>query len=211
MREYVKNIRKQLKPKYHELTAYLTALTCAALFLFRSEFRAVYVDYFKIQSGPEDVRASIAFFVLGSIVTIGFFLSFIHVFIKDKKSWFDKTCIGTFILGTNGLAGIVAGLEMLPSQWSILMIVPLWNILTGIILLYQIGLQKFDISDENASPLQVFGSSITLLIVFFITNFVFHFSWAMTLSICLFYSSTIFFFASWMIDYFRYQWLPRHD
>ena len=202
MREYVKNIREQMKPKYHELTAYLTALTCAVLFLFHPEFRAF---YFEILSGAGADRASIAFMALGLIATIGFFLSFIHVFIKRKKSWFDKTCIGAFIMGANGFAGIVAGVEMLPSQWSILTIIPFWNILMGVILLYQLGLSKFDISDENASLLQVVGASITLFIVFGIVDFGFHLSWAMALSICLLYSSTLFLFASWMIDYFRYQ------
>jgi hypothetical protein len=56
MREFWKNIREQMKPKYHELTAYLTALACAVLFWVHPEFRAT---YFEILSGAGEGRASL--------------------------------------------------------------------------------------------------------------------------------------------------------
>jgi len=206
MREFIDNIRQQMKPKYHELTTYLTALACAILFFVYPEFRAI---YFEILSGAGADRASLAIMALGVIASIGFFLSFLHVFIKRKKSWFEKMCMGAFIMGANGFAGIVAGVEMLPSRSSILVIIPVWNILMGIILLYEMGLSKFDITDENASPLQVLGASITLFVVFGLVDFGFHLTWAMALSICLFYSSTIVFFVTWIINYVRYQRLAK--
>jgi len=207
MREYWKNIVEQLKPKYDEITAYLTALTCVILFIAYPDFRET---YFEILSGAGAAsKASMAFTAVALIATLGFFLSFIHVFIKGKKSWFEKTCIGAFIMGTNGFAGIVAGMEMLPSRSSILIIIPIWNILMGIILLYQLGLNKFEVSDQDSSPLEVLVASVTLLIVFIVTNFGFRLSWAIAFAICVFYSSTIFYFLTRAFSYYRFRRLAK--
>jgi membrane-anchored glycerophosphoryl diester phosphodiesterase (GDPDase) len=206
MREILDNVVEQLKPKYDEITAYLTALTCVVLFVVYPEFRQT---YFEILSGAGADRASIAFMALALIATIGLFLSFAHVFMKHKKSWFEKTCIGAFIMGTNSFAGIVAGIEMLPSRWSILIIIPIWNILMGIWLLYQLGLNKFTVSDQDTTWTEVLFASITLLIVFGVTDFGFHLSWAIAFSICVFYSSTVFYFVTWIFNYFRFRRLAR--
>jgi hypothetical protein len=207
MREYLNNIAKQMKPKYDETTAYLTALACAVLFFVHPEFRKIYVE---ILSGAGAAnKASLAFIALGLIATIGFFLSFFHVFFYGEKSPFEKICIGTFIIGANGFAGIMAGVEMLSSRWSIAMIIPVWNIFMGVLLLYQLGLNKFDISDRNSSIFEVLVASITLIIVFVITDYGFHLSWAMALSVCVFYSSTIFFVVMWLLNLVRLRFFVK--
>ncbi len=146
---------------------------------------------------------------LGLIATIGFFLSLVHAFIRKKKSAFEKTCIGAFIMGTNGLAGILAGLEMLPSRWSMLVIIPIWNVLMGIVLLYQLGLNKFTVSDQESWWFDVFVASVTLLIVFAITDFGFHLSWAISFSICVFYSSTVFFLVTRALNFLRLRFFAE--
>lgn len=207
MREYWKNIFEQSRPKYDEITAYLTALTCMILFIVYPEFRQA---YFEILSGAGAVsKASIAFTALALIATLGFFLSFIHVLIKGKKSWFEKTCIGAFIMSTNGFAGIMAGIEMLPSRWSALIFIPIWNIVMGMVLLYQLGLNKFEVSDKDSSWHEVLVASITLLIVFAVINFGFKLSWAIAFSICVLYSSTIFYFVTRAFNYYRFHRLAK--
>jgi len=206
MREYWNNIVEQWKPKYDEITAYLTALTCVVLFVVYPEFRQT---YFEILSGAGAWKASIALMALAFIATIGLYLSFAHIFMTRKKSWFDKTCIGAFIMGTNGFAGIAAGIEMLPSRWSILILIPLWNILMGIILLYQLGLNKFTVSDRNTNWTEVLIASTTLLIVFVVSDFGFHLSWAIAFCICVFYSSTVSYFVTWVFNYFGFRWFAK--
>ncbi len=206
MREMLNNVVEQMTPKYDEITAYLTALTCAVLFIVHPEFRQI---YFEILSGAGAAKASIAFMALGLIATIGFFLSLVHAFIRKKKSAFEKTCIGAFIMGTNGLAGILAGLEMLPSRWSMLVIIPIWNVLMGIVLLYQLGLNKFTVSDQESWWFDVFVASVTLLIVFAITDFGFHLSWAISFSICVFYSSTVFFLVTRALNFLRLRFFAE--
>lgn len=190
-----------MRPRYNELTTYIIALACFAIFVSHSEFRSLYGEI--LSGGGDAGQASISFFALGLIALFGFFLSIVHVFIKRKKSNFEKICMGVFAAGANGLAGIVAGIEMLPAQRSIWMVLPVWNIFMGLISLYQIGLLKDPVSDEDATPLEVVIASITLLTVFVIAEFVFHLTWAMTFSLCMVYSSTVTFFITWIISYFH--------
>jgi hypothetical protein len=191
-----------LTPTYNELTTYLTALTCFILFFTHPEFRQL---YFEIITGAKADRASIAFIGLGLIATFGFFYSIIHVFQERGKTPFEKLCIGAFAMSANGIAGMVAGIEMLPSRLSILIVFPFWNFLMGALLLYQLGLNKFNISDDNASLSEVIWATGPLLMIFAISNIIFHLSWAMTFSICMFFSSIIIFYVKWIINYFQIQ------
>jgi hypothetical protein len=200
MRNFLNQNLESIKPKYNELTAYLTALTCVVLFLSHPDFRQA---YFEIITGAGAGRASIAFLALGLIAALGFLLSIIHVFTSRYKSPFEKTCMGVFVMGANGVAGFAAGIELLPSNWSILMLIPLWNIFMGAFLLYQIGVMEYAITDENASLYQVIYASIILLVVFAITYVRFHLTWAMTFSICMFYSTTVIFLITSAIKYFN--------
>jgi hypothetical protein len=200
MRDFLKDVCEQRKSKYHELTAYLTALTCALMFITHSEFRQI---YFELLKGADADRAIPGIMFLTLIVSLGFFISLGEVFMKRKKRELEKITMGAFFLGANALAGIAAGIEMLPSRWSWAVIIPILNIIMGIILVYQIGLQKFDISDENASLRDLMIASLSLLIVFAITNYVLNLTWTATFSICMLYSSTVLFIVSWTMYSFR--------
>lgn len=111
--------------------------------------------------------------------------------------------MGVFALGSNGLAGAMAGIEMLPAGWSILMVLPIWNILAGLFSLYQIGLMKEPITDDNATLFEVGIASTTLLSVFIIADFGLRLSWAMTFSLCMAFSSSITFYIVWIVNHFR--------
>lgn len=200
MRDFLNDVREQMKPKYHELTAYLTALTCILMFITHSEFRQI---YFELLDGRGADRAIPGIMFLTLIATVGFLFSLYHVFEKGKKEWYEKIAMGVFFLGANAFAGIAAGIEMLPSRWSWAAIIPVLNILMGIILVYQIGLRKFDISDENASRRDVVFASLSLLGVFVITNYALDLTWTATFSICMLYSSVILFLVSWIMYYFH--------
>jgi len=72
-------------------------------------------------------------------------------------------------------------------------------------LLFQMGLQKFVVSDENASFLEVFITTVILFVILLSTDLWLHLSWAATLSICIFYSTFIVFITTWAINYFDLQ------
>jgi hypothetical protein len=188
-----------MKPKYNELATYLTALTCIVLFFTHSDFRLV---YWEILSGAEADKASIAFTALGIMAFIGFVFSVIHVFTERKKSDFEKTCMTVFVMGANGLAGVAAGIELMPLRWSIWVLFPVWNIIMGVMLLYQIGFTDNVITDDNAAPLDVVIASIAFIFVFAIANFWFRLSWAMAFSFCMFFSLASTYGFSWMMNNF---------
>ena len=72
------------------------------------------------------------------------------------------------------------------------MLFPIWNIVMGMVMFYQIREREFEVTDENVSLLEVSGASIVLLIVF-AANIAFHLTWAMTFSTCMFYASSLIF------------------
>ncbi len=203
MDEFWNTFSQQMKPRFHEISMYLIALSFCWLFLFHPELRQGYFMFF---SGFESM--SPYFVVLGLTVTGGLLLSLVHVFIKRKKLGFEKAIMGWFVLGTSGVTNFFVGVEMLTSRSSIMMILVVWNILMSVLMLIQMGLQKYDVSDEEASFLEVFVTTAILLVILLAADLYLRLSWAMTLSICIFYSTFIVFIATWTVNYFDLQ-LPN--
>ena len=200
MREYWNDLSQQLKPKIHELSAYLIALTCCWLFLSHDKLRQA---LFIIFSGFGSM--SPIFIGLGLAVILGLLLSLVHVFIQRKKSEFEKFFMGGVILGASGVASLAVGIEMLPSRSSIMMILPAWNMLMGLLMLSQMGFEKYEVEDEDATPGEVLGATVILVFILLLADFVYRLSWALTLSICIFYALTIVFIANQIVKYFGAQ------
>jgi hypothetical protein len=85
MDEFRNTISQELKPRFHELSMYLIALSFCWLFLFHPELRRGFFIFF---SGFGSM--SPFFVALGFIVTAGLLLSLVHVFINRKKSALEK-------------------------------------------------------------------------------------------------------------------------
>ena len=188
MRGSVARVINVLKPRYSELTTYLTALTCLLLAFTYPEL-GPFLTHVLSGAGSEELDVALAAITLIAIAAVGFVLSIVHVLTKRTKAPWERTCMGVFAAGANGLAGILAGIEMLSSGSPLLTFFPLWNIAVGASLLYQIGLNSIEVTDEDAPPLQVMGASIVLLVVFGMAAMIWRLTWAMTFSVCMFYSS----------------------
>jgi hypothetical protein len=200
MREFWNSLSQQMKPRFQEITTYLIALSFCWLFLFHPELRRGFYMFF---TGFESM--SPFFLALGLVVTAGLLLSLIHAFIKRKKLALERAIMGWSVLGISGVTSFFVGVEMLPSRSSIALVMVAWNILMSILLLLQMGMQKYDISDENASFAEVIATTVILVAVLLISDLYFRFSWAVTLSICIFYATSIVFVITWVIGYFDLQ------
>jgi len=200
MREFWNSLAQQMKPRFHEISTYLIALSFCWLFVFHPELRQ---GYYLLFTGFETM--SPFFLALGLIVTAGLLLSLIHAFIKRKKLAFEKAIMGWSILGISSVASFLVGTEMLPSRSSILTILVTWNILMSIVLLMQMGSQKYEISDDEASFAEVIVTTVILVVILLVSDLYLRLSWAMTLSICIFYSTLIVFITTWVIHYFDLQ------
>jgi len=84
-------------------------------------------------------------------------------------------------------------------------IIVTWNILMSIVLLMQMGSQKYEISDDEASFAEVIVTTVILVVILLVSDLYLCLSWAMTLSICIFYSTLIVFTTTWVIHYFDLQ------
>jgi hypothetical protein len=200
MQEFWNSLVQQMKPRFHEISTYLIALSFCWLFIFHSELRQ---GYYLLFTGFETM--SPYFLALGLIVTAGLLLSLIHVFIKRKKLAFEKAIMGWSILGISSVASFLVGTEMLPSRSSIVTVLVTWNILMSIVLLMQMGSQKYEVSDDEASFAEVIVTTVILVAILLVSDLYLRFSWAMTLSICTFYSTSIVFITTWVINYFDLQ------
>jgi hypothetical protein len=200
MNEFWGSLSQQLKPKLHEITAYLIACSCCWLFISHAKLRqALYIIFSGFESN------SPFFITIGLVATAGLLLSLVHAFIQRKKSQPEKILMGWFVMGVSGMSSFVLGLDMLGSHSTTLLILPVWNILTGLFMLTQMEMQKYEMSDDNASIGVVFGTTVLLVIILFLTDFGLHLSWALTLSICIFYATTIVFLSTWIVKYFEIQ------
>lgn len=200
MREYWDNLSRQLKPSIHEVSAYSIAFTCCWLLVTHAKLRQTLLIIF---SGFGSMSP---FFIgLGLVATLGLLLSLIHAFIPVRKSDPEKFLMGWFIMGASGVASFVIGLEMLPSRSSLLMLLPVWNMLMGLLMLCQMGFQKYEVNDEDASLTAVFGTTVILVLILWLTDLSLQLSWALTLSICIFYATTLVFIAHQIVKYFGSQ------
>jgi hypothetical protein len=200
MHEFLNSLSQQLKPRLQEISTYLIALSFCWLFLFHPELRQGFYMFF---TGFESM--SPFFLALGLIITAGLLLSLIHAFIKRKKLALEKAIMGWSVLGISGVTSFFVGVEMLPSRSSIVLVMVAWNILMSILLLLQMGMQRYDMSDNDASFAEVIVTTAILVIVLLLSDLYFRLSWAITLSICIFYATSIAFIVTWVINYFDLQ------
>jgi hypothetical protein len=197
MREYWNSLSQQMKPKFHEISAYLIAFAFCWLFVSHPEVRQGFLIFF---SGFESL--SPFFIALGLIFTGGLLLSLVHAFIKRKKSMPEKALIGWFVTGTSSVTSFFVGAEMLAFRSAIMMILPIWNILMSAVMLLEMGAHEYDVSDQDASLMEVFFATVILVIILWLADLYLHLSWALTLSFCIFYSTSIVFLTSWIVNYF---------
>ncbi len=185
------NIFKWLTPKLSELTTYQSALIILGLLFVRQDFLVFIlstIDDFVY--GYHLFSPFLLTIYVCSILGISF--SILHVFTQSKKSEFEKTVIGIFAISANGWCGLAAGFELFPiyhTSWSILSIIPLWNIFWATVILIRLPLPFQVIPDDNASPLEVIIGTGIVILAFLIVNYAYEFSWVTTYSVTFFYSS----------------------
>jgi len=205
MKQILQKIRNWMRPQYNELMTYQSAIICILLSIAYPDLR---IFYKRILSDVAEPLAPIIF-AMSFITIVGIGLSIWHIFIQRGKTLTENYFMSAFVLFVNGMAGIAAGSEMFSAKWSILTIFPLWNILLGIILLYQVALEDNVVTNENATFSEVIIVTVFLLIVFGIGFYLLGFTWAMTFSICVVYASSSSFIVPWVINNFYFQWFPR--
>lgn len=202
MREYWNTVSQQMKPRLHEISSYLMALSFCWLLVFHPEFRRGLFMFFSGFGSMSPV-----FIALGLIVTGGLLLSLIHVFIRRKKSTKEKFLIGWFVLGICSVVSFALASEMLLARSPVAIIFPAWNIVLSVLLLWQMTASKYDLLDEDATLRDVLVSTVILMVLLSGADLYLHLSWAMTFSLCIFYSNSIVFVIIRMANRFGSKYL----
>ncbi len=171
------------KPVYDELQTYIITLICALLLITHLNVRTAFVNV-----GAMDLLGLVPIICLG---LFGGALSIFNVLIRRPKESWEKTAMAGLAMGANGTAGLVGGMEVLPRGLTLAAIIPLWNIVTGALLLYQLGIAPSEelISDEDATLRQVAVATGWLFGVFAVCEWYLELSWPMTFSMCTAFAS----------------------
>lgn len=178
---------KRFTPNFTELTLYSMALTVALVLIF-------YKESGKLLSSVLDQEE--ALFIIGylGVGVLTLWLCIYHAFVRKRKSELEKNLMLTFAMGTNFIAGILAGTYAYEHTVGVYALFPAINIANCVLLAV---FRKFEIitidniSDENVPLWQVATSTITVLIVFIIFKAYLDRQWYFTFSACVFYATNI--------------------
>ena len=182
-----------LKPAYDEAVLFLMSFAALGLLVIDANLRhqigGAFTSAFTDSKGS---RAGGFLVVWAGVILGGLALSVFHVFTCKPKNAFEKTWMAAFAMATNGFAGILCGTELLDGQMHWQAIFPIWNIVSGVVLLYQMGLTPEDVvTDEPPSFVELIVGLILVSGVLFYCHFLADLKWPMTFSVCVVYATSL--------------------
>ena len=177
-----------LIPVYDEMSLFLMSMTLILLYIVNEPFQEQIRKWAAI-------CPHIYVFIAAAIFITGMGLSIYNVFTTREKTDTEKWIMLFFAVLTNAGTGIISGWYVLSSRsirdW--LIIFPVWNIINGVLLIVMLFkiIDKECISDRNATLKEVVIGLIAILIVFILCNYALKLHWAVTLSICIIYTTSL--------------------
>jgi hypothetical protein len=175
-------------PRYDDLTLFTLSVTLLFLLMTNGQLQNSLVTF--LTSGYQHL----GFYVLLAMWAGGMVLSMVTVFFDRRKSDFEKHLLLIFAVGITAGTGIYAGILMFESFRSWLLIFPIWNILSGVILIlyFRTGVVTTKcISDEHASFVDIVTSLIAMTILLAVCQYVFKLHWVYTYSIAVCYTMSL--------------------
>jgi hypothetical protein len=170
-----------LIPTFTEVVLFLTALTFVLLIFSNSLFFDEFFNFFLYDFDGEMIVIMI-FFIIGLVV------SFYHAFSNKQVPRKTKSYMLLFAIMMNFFVGFSSGIYMLENSSGIFLILPAINIISALLLLLFARTELIStksISNKQAKLQEIIIGSILVIIVFIISQVVFHNYWAITFSLCL--------------------------
>lgn len=180
------SFERYLIPQYDELALFLMSSAFLLVFVHEVFYRG---NTLAIRS--QDIGLPVALAVL--FFTAGLALSVYHVFVDRPKARHEKAAMLFFAVIACGASGIMAGMHIAEESIGLMLIFPLWNIASGLLLLgmYRAGsIDEENISDTNTRPLRVAFGLLVIILIFVLASFVLELHWAVVFSICVAYASS---------------------
>jgi len=177
-----------LTPQFGDMELFLMSLALLLLFAMDARLRAAVAD----------LARSGAYFrgvLVLAICAGGLGLSLVNVFLRRKKSVVEKEVMLGFAVLVSGCAALTAGLHMMKNSPGVLCVFPIWNIISGGLLLLQYRLHLLHaqtvIVDEPCTLRSIALAAGVLAAVFVVCRFVFVLHWAITFSVCVAYAMSV--------------------
>jgi hypothetical protein len=177
-------------PHYDELSLFSMSYICILLLIVNISPSDWSIENVSFQ--PEGVNLLII--IIPFLVGMG--LCLYHAFTNRKKTNIEKKLMIFFAAIINGFSAIWAGTYILvhSQKWG-LSIFPIWNIISGYILLTLLRSADFEeetISDQNVTLGQLGVGTLFVTGIFYLCYFVFNLNWAATFSICIAWSTNLY-------------------
>jgi len=183
----VKMLLSPLLPQYDDLTLFTVSLAFLLLVLIDGTLRQDLIALFHAQHGD---RAPLLFLFLG----FGMACSLVSVFLRRKKSEFEKRAMLLFAIFATAGTGIYAGWLMLGRSSVWLMVFPAWNILNGgvlVVLFYARVIDTECLVDQKATFGQVVITALAVPILLTTCRYLLELHWATTCSIAVAYTMNL--------------------
>ncbi len=181
-------LKSLLLPSYDEVTMFLMSVTVVLVTACNPSLRDRLIGIIFSVSGAFFGGAYVLIYVCGLV------LSIYHIFSSRAKSQTEKYLMLFFAVFTNGTSAICAGFYLLKHSVIWLAVFPIWNIVSGAVLILMLWFDIVDrrcLSDRGATILQAILGLAAVVAVFFACSFLLKFHWAITFSICIAYSTSL--------------------
>jgi len=181
-------LKSLLLPSYDEITMFLMSVTVVLVTVCNPSLRDRLMGFIFSVSGVFFGGAYILIYVCGLV------LSIYHIFSSRAKNQTEKYLMLFFAVFTNGTSAICAGFYLLEHSVIWLVVFPIWNIVSGAVLILMLWFDIVDrrcVSDREATILQAIVGLAAVVAVFFACSLLLKFHWAITFSICIAYSTSL--------------------
>lgn len=170
-------------PKHDEVSLYLVSLSFILLSVFSESFQEKILFDFVL-----NMEEGTIMFLAGIVLII------YHAFSTRKKMRVTKKLMLFAAVTLNGWIGIYGTFHMLNNTESLLVIFPILNIISAVLLLLLMFtgfITHKRVSERQARYLEIIISSILVFILFGLNQFVWGSHWAVTFSVCTIYATNI--------------------
>jgi hypothetical protein len=179
---------KWLAPRYDELTLFIMSFSALVVFGLNKTLQS---DFFQYVLRAQDIRIT---YLLFPLFIAGLALSLAHAMVPRKKSELERELMLFFAVFLQAPTGIVAGFVILQDSAGFFILFPVWNILSGIALLFFLRsdiINTSSITDGTHCRTQVAIAAIAVIAIILVCHYFLTLHWAITLSISIAVASSL--------------------
>ena len=193
MNQLKSSLKDILFPSYDEYTIFMLNFVFVVIYSIDHNCRSEIYGFYTRQS--IDVDDNKIFFLalgIGLMFIAGVIVSIFHVFVKKEKDIFVETLMKFTAMLITGVSGIVSGIYILEHGSGWILISPTWNIIMGVVLIYQIGfIESINMDQRDATFAQVALGVVAVSSLLFILHKFYQLYWAISLSVCVNYITNV--------------------